>query len=171
MSMTTCRECQKEVSTEAKACPHCGAPRPSDREWHGTGYEWKSARSYWGYPLVHIAYGKDPRGRRRVAKGIIAIGQYGIGLITVAQFGVGMVFGLGQFIFAPLVVAQFAGGIILALGQFASGYVAIGQFVLAYYGLAFSAAGKYIWTPDRHDVEAIEFFNSLGAMLKQFVRF
>lgn len=28
MAMATCRECGKDVSTEAKACPHCGAPKP-----------------------------------------------------------------------------------------------------------------------------------------------
>ncbi|MFP3867742.1 MAG: hypothetical protein ACLFUU_06235 [Desulfobacteraceae bacterium] len=171
MAITTCRECQKEVSTEAQSCPYCGAPHPAEKEWRGTGYEWKSARSYCGYPLVHIAFGKNAQGRRRVAKGIIAIGQIGIGVITVAQFGVGIVFGFGQFIFAPLVVAQLAGGLILAVGQIACGYVAIGQFVLAYYGLACAAVGKYIWTLDCHDAEAVEFFRSLWMLLKHLVRF
>lgn len=25
MAMTPCKECGKEISTEAKVCPHCGA--------------------------------------------------------------------------------------------------------------------------------------------------
>ena len=29
MALTKCRECGKEVSTEAKACPHCGASKPA----------------------------------------------------------------------------------------------------------------------------------------------
>jgi hypothetical protein len=29
MSLTKCRECGKEVSTEAKACPHCGIKNPA----------------------------------------------------------------------------------------------------------------------------------------------
>lgn len=30
MAMTSCRECGKPISTEAKTCPHCGAaPRPA----------------------------------------------------------------------------------------------------------------------------------------------
>lgn len=29
MAMSTCRECQRGVSTEAAACPHCGAPQPA----------------------------------------------------------------------------------------------------------------------------------------------
>ena len=63
-----------------------------------------------GYPLVHIAFGKDSRGKWRVAKGVIAIGQFALGLITVAQFGVGLLFGFGQFLFGGVVLAQFAGG-------------------------------------------------------------
>ena len=29
MVLTSCRECEQRVSTEAVACPHCGAPRPA----------------------------------------------------------------------------------------------------------------------------------------------
>lgn len=28
MALVKCRECGKEMSSQAKACPHCGAPRP-----------------------------------------------------------------------------------------------------------------------------------------------
>ncbi|MDA1380491.1 zinc ribbon domain-containing protein [Plesiomonas shigelloides subsp. oncorhynchi] len=28
MAMTKCRECGKDVSTEAKVCPHCGVENP-----------------------------------------------------------------------------------------------------------------------------------------------
>jgi hypothetical protein len=31
MALTTCRECQKEVSTEAATCPNCGTPKPANR--------------------------------------------------------------------------------------------------------------------------------------------
>ncbi|KJU86460.1 hypothetical protein MBAV_001356, partial [Candidatus Magnetobacterium bavaricum] len=30
-------------------------------------------------------------------KGVIAIGQFGIGVVTIAQFGIGIVFAFGQF--------------------------------------------------------------------------
>jgi uncharacterized protein DUF2628 len=29
MSLAPCRECGKEVSTEAPGCPHCGVPHPT----------------------------------------------------------------------------------------------------------------------------------------------
>jgi len=28
MALTKCLECGKEISTEAKTCPHCGTPKP-----------------------------------------------------------------------------------------------------------------------------------------------
>jgi hypothetical protein len=31
MSLTTCRECKREISTEAKACPQCGALSPGGK--------------------------------------------------------------------------------------------------------------------------------------------
>ncbi len=121
-----CRECQHEVSTTALACPHCGAPDPSRKAWRGWGIEWKSKTAICGYPLVHVAFGRDAEGRLRVAKGFIAIGQFAIGVVTIAQFGVGMLFGFGQFIIGLNAVAQFAFAAVVGLGQFATGYLAIG---------------------------------------------
>jgi hypothetical protein len=169
LALTTCRECQAQVSTEARNCPHCGAPRPAQQDWTGSGFEWKSGRTIWGYPLVHIAFGRDRRGKWRVAKGVIAIGQFAIGLITVAQFGVGLIFGFGQFIFGFTVLAQFAVGVALAIGQFATGYAAIGQIVLAYYGLGQLGLAKFLWSSHSKDPEAWQFFSSWGEAIKNLL--
>lgn len=32
MSMVNCRECGKEVSSEAKSCPHCGIKKPAPKK-------------------------------------------------------------------------------------------------------------------------------------------
>jgi len=169
MSLSTCRECGAQVSTEALTCPQCGAPRPSQSTWTGPGYEWKSARTFLGYPLVHVAFGRDSRGRLRVARGIIAIGQFAIGLITVAQFGVGLLFGFGQFIAGFLVLAQFAGGIAVGAGQFATGYLAAGQVVLAYYGVAQFDLGQYLGRLLQKNPEIINFLRALRDNIKQFL--
>lgn len=158
MSLTTCRECGKEVSDQAWQCPHCGAPMPGRTGW---GIEWKSKTTLFGWPLVHVAFGFSRPFRPRVAKGIIAIGQFAVGVVTIAQVGLGLVFGLGQFIFAPAAVAQFAVTILAALGQFAIGWLAIGQIVLAHYGYGQTGAGTYLWTAHRHDPQAIAFFQQL----------
>ena len=128
--LTACRSCRKEVSVEAFTCPHCGAPYPARATWRGWGYEWKSEKTLWGYPLVHVAFGRDEKGKFRVAKGIVAIGQFGIGAITIAQFGVGAIFGLGQFVMAPIAIGQFGIGLLFGLGQFATGWTAIGQIAV-----------------------------------------
>jgi hypothetical protein len=169
MALTTCRECGAEVSDLARACPRCGAPQPANPAWSGTGFEWKSSRTYGGFPLVHIAFGKDSRGKRRVAKGVIAIGQFALGLFTVAQFGVGLVFGFGQFLIGGVVLAQFAGALVLGVGQIAIGYVAIGQVVLAYYGLGQIGLGEFLWSTSRRDAESVQFFLSWWSYLKQLI--
>lgn len=38
MSIVSCHECNGKVSTEAKTCPHCGAPVPS-RPWNSISEE------------------------------------------------------------------------------------------------------------------------------------
>ena len=151
----TCRGCGAEVSSQTRVCLRCGTPLAVAPSYPGFGFEWQSARTYGGYPLVHIAFGKDSRGKWRVAKGIVAIGQFGLGLVTVAQFGVGLLFGFGQFLIGSVVLAQIAGGLVLGVGQVATGYVAIGQVVLASYGLGQIGLGEFLWTICRRDGEAV----------------
>lgn len=40
MAMTKCRECQTVVSTEAKACPKCGAEKPGGQPSRLSAYLW-----------------------------------------------------------------------------------------------------------------------------------
>jgi hypothetical protein len=165
----TCPECGATVSDQSPVCLRCGAPQAAAPSNPGFGFEWKSARTYGGYPLVHIAFGKDSRGKWRVARGIVAIGQFALGLITVAQFGVGLLFGFGQFLIGSVVLAQIAGGLVLGVGQVATGYVAIGQVVLAYYGLGQIGLGEFLWTISRRDSEAVSFFLSWWDYLNQLM--
>jgi hypothetical protein len=134
MTLIACDECGAEVSDRAWACPRCGYPvrvgnLPLFWRLGFWGYEWKSETELLGWPLVHIAFGWDLQtGKLRVARGIIAIGQFAFGLVTIAQFGIGLLIGMGQFMCGGVVVAQFAAGVVFALGQFAAGTTAIGQF-------------------------------------------
>jgi len=126
------------------------------------GFEWKSKITVYGLPLVHIAFGKDSKsGKLLVAKGIIAIGQFGLGVITIAQFGVGVLLGIGQFAAGVCVLAQFAGGIYFGLGQFATGVTAIGQFAIGEYVLAQIGYGKYVYSSIQTSVEALSYFKEL----------
>lgn len=113
-NLSNCRECGKQVSRDAIMCPHCGAPKPYEKEWSGFGFEYRSRAELWGLPLVHVCF-KYKHFRPRVARGIIAIGQFGVGIVTIAQFGVG-VFTLAQFAVGALAICQI-GLAVRALGQ------------------------------------------------------
>jgi len=120
---------------------------------------------------VHVAFGKDSQGRRRVAKGVIAIGQYAVGLIAIAQVGIGLLFGFGQFIFGFTALAQFAGAVYFGVGQIATGYVAVGQVVLAHYGLAQLGYATHLWCPGRRDPQAVAYFRHLYDTLLAILKF
>jgi hypothetical protein len=162
MALGSCRDCSREVSSAAPVCPHCGARFPADAAWSGTGIDWRSQRTWLGYPLIHVAFGHDARGRRRVARGIVAVGQYAVGLVTVAQFGVGVAFGFGQFVCGATALGQFAIAALFGVGQFATGYVAVGQVAAGWYVLAQLGVGEFLWSPQHRDPTAVAFFQSLA---------
>ncbi len=165
MALIDCPECQQPVSDTAPVCVHCGyGLRPAARRgWRRAwGFEWRTKAELFGWPLIHVAIGRDPQTLKlRVARGVIAVGQFAVGLVTVAQFGVGLLFGFGQFVLGTVVVAQFAGGVVFGLGQFATGYVAIGQMAVGEYARAQAAWGRYVWTKMRQDPQAVAFFGRL----------
>jgi hypothetical protein len=98
------------------ACPQCGAPFPAKSKWDGWGYEYRSRATLWGLPLLHVSFKYRPNRAPVVARGIVAIGQFGCGIVTISQFGIGVisvsqftaaVFGLAQFAVAYSLIAQF----------------------------------------------------------------
>src|SRR5947207_2815150 len=54
------------------------------------GFEYRSRQMLWGLPLVHIAFGLNPAtGSKRVARGIIAIGDMAKGVIAMGGIAMG----------------------------------------------------------------------------------
>ena len=105
--MKSCRECRHAVSEQAVSCPGCGAPYPARDQWDGYGFEYKSDANLLGLPLLHISFKYRSNRMPVVAKGVIAVGQFGAGIINISQFGIG-VFSLAQFTIAGYALAQFA---------------------------------------------------------------
>ena len=105
--MKTCRDCHHEVSEQAMACPHCGAPFPAKATWTGWGFEFKSKTEMMGLPLLHVSFKYRPNRMPVPAKGIIAIGQFACGIVTLSQFGIGVI-SVSQFTIAGFALAQFA---------------------------------------------------------------
>lgn len=104
--MKPCRECKHQISEQAFSCPQCGAPYPAKEAWTGWGFEYKSKWQMAGLPLLHISFKYKPNRRPVVAKGIVAIGQFGCGVICISQFGVGII-SISQFTIAGFALAQF----------------------------------------------------------------
>ena len=128
--MKKCIECQHDISEQASACPNCGAPNPDQKKGKGGwGFEYKDKITIMGLPLVHISFKWRPNGMPVPAKGIISIGQFGIGIINISQFGVGVI-SISQFTVSVYAVAQFA----LAY----SGISQIGLFIHEGYG-------QFVW--------------------------
>lgn len=128
MPTTLCRDCKREVSTQAHSCPECGAPHPYQPKWDGYGFEYKSRTTLLGLPLVHIAFKYRPNRVPVVAKGWLAIGQFSYGVVNVSQFGCGPIC-LSQVALAGAAVAQICGAVLGAC-QLGIVWEGIGQTVL-----------------------------------------
>ena len=91
-------------------------------------YEYKSKRTLFGLPLVHINMGFG----LRVARGIIAIGNISVGVLSIGGVALGVVSFGGLALGLLLVLAGFGvGGIAfggLAVGVLAAGGIAFGWF-------------------------------------------
>lgn len=113
--MKPCRDCRREISEQAMACPHCGAPFPAREKWDGWGFEYKTKTELFGLPLLHVSFKYRPNRMPVPARGVFAVGQFACGIFVLSQFGLGVVS-----------VSQFAvGG--FALAQFAAAYALIAQ--------------------------------------------
>ncbi len=171
MSLVECPECNGEISDQAVMCPHCGYPIKGG--FYGRCYEYKSEKTIFGLPLVHIYLGPnyDPEtGHLRCAKGIIAIGNIAVGGLA---FG-GVSFGIISFGGLAMGLASIGGaaiGLLLALGGFALGFIAIGGGAIGYYALGGGAWGAHALGGNTQDPQAIEFFKKyLGSWIEQFQR-
>ena len=167
-----CPKCGIYVEAGSGLCPVCSAASNNNdiAEKKVRGFEWRSRGEFAGWPLVHIAFGKNKStGKLYVAKGVIAIGQFAVGIITVAQFGVGVLFGFGQFVAGYAAAGQLALAFYFGMGQLASGITAIGQLAFGRYVLAQAGIGRYLWTVSVKDPEAVRYFTELWKGIKELL--
>lgn len=92
-------------------------------------YEYKSKRTLFGLPLVHIRLGHRGMG---VAKGILAIGNVALGVFTLGGFSFGL-FSVGGLSF----------GLLFALGGWAMGALAIGGLAVGLLAFGGGAVGLF----------------------------
>ena len=101
------------------------------------GYEYKSSRTLFGVPLVHINLGRG----KRTAAGIIAVGNCARGVVALGLASAGVLsFGLvsvGLLAFSLVAVG------LAAVGCIALGGVAVGAVAAGYFSIGAAAAGVY----------------------------
>jgi hypothetical protein len=129
-AMKPCRECQRQISDQALACPGCGAPYPAKPRWDGWGFEYVSPARIGSLPLLHVSFKFRPNRRPVVARGVFAVGQFAVGIVTISQFGVG-VLSLSQFTLAGWAISQIGIAYAFVVTQFGVCWAdGRGQFVI-----------------------------------------
>jgi len=101
-------------------------------------YEYKSKRTLFGLPLVHVHLGL---GLMR-AKGILAIGNIATGFFSIGLVSVGLL-SLGLLGIGLLSLGAFSLGLLLAIGAIAIGTFAIGSIAIGVFALGAMAIGVF----------------------------
>lgn len=182
MPLVNCPECKKQISDAATQCPHCGYPlrtapasiggMPTTIQLRLRGIEYKSKVSLLGLPLIHIATGFDDNGRKRIARGIIALGDVAFGVLAVGGAALGVVT-IGGF---SLGLAGALGGLAIsagvAVGGLGIGYAAIGGCAVGYYAMGGAAFGVHTVSAMGVDPAAADWFGEkLGGPFKSLKGF
>lgn len=102
-------------------------------------YEYKSQRTLWGLPLVHIHLQDNGFARAKgiiavgnVATGLISAGIFSCGLVSVGIVSLGLLLSIGCLAAGALAAGAAAAGLV-ALGGFAWGWLALGGFAKGVY--------------------------------------
>jgi len=117
--------------------------------WGRGGYEYKSKRTLFGLPLVHINIGFGMRKAKGIlaigtiargflsigvlSVGLLSLGVLGLGLVGIGAIGVGLLLAIGSIALGTIAIGAVAIGIVtlgaLAIGMFSTGALAIGSHI------------------------------------------
>jgi hypothetical protein len=105
-------------------------------------FEYRSPRSLFGWPLVHVVYGPAWLTGFKPARGILAIGNVAVGVFAIGGVAVGL-FALGGLSLGLICLGGIALGLGLGLGGIATGYVALGGLAIGVYALGGLGIGAH----------------------------
>jgi hypothetical protein len=137
---------------------------------HWLGYEYKSKRTFYNLPLLHIANGIDPQtGTAREARGIVAVGGVATGVLAIGgrAFG-GIAFGgiaVGVLAIGGIAVGIVSfGGLVLALavalGGLAIAPVAIGGLAVGWLAVGGNALGMHVFDAQHHSLNLQQLYRN-----------
>jgi len=104
----------------------------------GRLFEYKSSRTLFGLPLVHVHIGFGAN----KAKGIVAIGNIATGLISIGLVSIGLI-SVGLLSLGVIGVGVLAACLLLAIGSVAIGTLSIGAVALGVFTLGAVSIGVY----------------------------
>jgi hypothetical protein len=159
MTLVRCPECDSDISDNAVICPSCGSAG-NRFLW---GYEYRSEKMLYGFPLVHIVLGpafNPATGKIRIAKGIIAVGAVAYGGFAMGGLSLGVI-SFGGLAVGLLALGGCSLGFLLALGGVAVGFIALGGAAIGYYAIGGAALGVHALGANTTDPQLLEFFKKL----------
>ncbi len=119
---------RRDLTPDHGWTPARGGRRRSRRR-RRPDFEYRSTRTLWGLPLIHIAHNRERHDLydtpAAVARGIVAIGDVAIGLVAIGGFAVGGV-AIGGMTVGVLSLGLMAAGLLIAVGCMAGGSYAAG---------------------------------------------
>ena len=129
--------------------PYWGLPR---RYVWASDFEYKSKRTLFGLPLVHIngRWGGTAKGVVAVgfkACGVVSVGFLSMGVLSAGCLSLGAV-SLGALALGVLALGAVSVGLLLALGAVAAGFVAYGAAAFGGFAAGAFACAKYVAVGD-----------------------
>lgn len=129
--------------------PYWGLPR---RYVWASDFEYKSERTLFGLPLVHIngKWGGTAKGVVAVgfkARGVVSVGFLSMGVLSAGCLSLG-VLSLGVLALGVLTLGAVSVGLLLALGAVAAGFVAYGAAAFGGFAAGAFACAKYVAVGD-----------------------
>jgi hypothetical protein len=159
-----------EVKNDIESVAGTTATGPSPGQAAPWSYEYRSPKTLWGLPLLHIAFGVDLKtGKPRVAKGIIAIGNIAQGVVALGGVALGGLtfggFSVGLFAVggAAAGLVALGGGAVALLFAFGGGAlapVAVGGGAVGWFAMGGGAWGVHAVGGNVDDQVAREFFRA-----------
>lgn len=140
---------QEPAQGRAPFTPYWGLPR---RYVWASDFEYKSKRTLFGLPLVHIngKWGGTAKGVVAVgfkACGVVSVGFLSMGVLSAGCLSLGAV-SLGALALGVLTLGAVSVGLLLALGAVAAGFVAYGAAAFGGFAAGAFACAKYVAVGD-----------------------
>ena len=156
-----------ESSGEDRA-PEAAHAQKLARDDREVGFEFRSDVTFFGLPLLHIAFGQPFRdGRAQAARGIVAIGDRARGVLAIGTVAIGLVpmgtLAIGVFPFGLVSIGLCATGALAVAGAVSYGVVSIAPYALGCIAVGHLCRGGFtlgsaVWNNSVKESAAEAFF-------------